>query len=39
VSDPAAEKDEAPLNQVLSEENQAKLKEIFPGCKKMPEIK
>jgi hypothetical protein len=29
VSDPAAEKDEAFLNQVLSEENQAKLKEIF----------
>jgi hypothetical protein len=29
VSDPATEKDEASLNQVLSEENQAKLKEIF----------
>jgi chromosome segregation ATPase len=29
MSDPAAEKDEASLNQVLSEENQAKLKEIF----------
>jgi chromosome segregation ATPase len=29
MSDPAAEKDEAYLNQVLSEENQAKLKEIF----------
>jgi hypothetical protein len=28
VSDPVAE-DEASLNQVLSEENQAKLKEIF----------
>jgi chromosome segregation ATPase len=29
MSDPAAEKDEASLNQVLSEKNQAKLKEIF----------
>jgi chromosome segregation ATPase len=29
MSDPAAEKDEASLNQVLSEENQARLKEIF----------
>jgi hypothetical protein len=30
VSDPAAEKeDEASSNQVLSEENQAKLKEVF----------
>jgi hypothetical protein len=29
VSDPAAKKDEASLNQVLSEENQAKRKEIF----------
>jgi hypothetical protein len=34
VSDPAAEKDEAPLNQVLSEENQAKLKEIFSWLQK-----
>jgi hypothetical protein len=29
VSDPAAEKDEASLNQALSEENQARLREIF----------
>jgi chromosome segregation ATPase len=29
VSDPAAEKDEASSNQVLSEENQARLKEVF----------
>jgi chromosome segregation ATPase len=29
VSDPVAEKDEASSNQVLSEENQAKLKEVF----------
>jgi hypothetical protein len=30
VSDPSAEKgDEASSNQVLSEENQAKLKEVF----------
>jgi Ca2+-binding EF-hand superfamily protein len=29
MSDPATEKDEASLNQVLSEENQASLKEIF----------
>jgi chromosome segregation ATPase len=29
MSDPAAEKDEASLNQVLSEENQARLREIF----------
>jgi chromosome segregation ATPase len=29
MSDAAAEKDEASLNQVLSEENQARLKEIF----------
>jgi hypothetical protein len=29
VSDLAAEKDEASLNQVLSEENQARLKEVF----------
>jgi hypothetical protein len=30
VSDPAAEqKDEASSNQVLSEENQAKLREVF----------
>jgi hypothetical protein len=34
VSDPAAEKDEASLNQVLSEENQAKLKEIFSWLQK-----
>jgi hypothetical protein len=29
MSDPAAEKGEASLNQVLSEENQSRLKEIF----------
>jgi chromosome segregation ATPase len=29
MSDPAAEKDEASSNQVLSEENQARLKEVF----------
>jgi Ca2+-binding EF-hand superfamily protein len=29
MSDPSAEKDEASLDQVLSEENQARLKEIF----------
>jgi Ca2+-binding EF-hand superfamily protein len=29
VSDPAAEKDEASSNQVLSEENQARLKDVF----------
>jgi Ca2+-binding EF-hand superfamily protein len=34
VSDPAAEKDEASLNQVMSEENQAKLKEIFSWLQK-----
>jgi hypothetical protein len=34
VSDPAAEKDKASLNQVLSEENQAKLKEIFSWLQK-----
>jgi chromosome segregation ATPase len=34
VSDPAAEKDEASLNQVLSQENQAKLKEIFSWLQK-----
>jgi chromosome segregation ATPase len=34
VSDPGAEKDEASLNQVLSEENQAKLKEIFSWLQK-----
>jgi hypothetical protein len=34
VSDPAAEKDEASLNQVLSEENQARLKEIFSWLQK-----
>jgi Ca2+-binding EF-hand superfamily protein len=34
VSDSAAEKDEASLNQVLSEENQAKLKEIFSWLQK-----
>jgi chromosome segregation ATPase len=34
VSDPAAEKDEAPLNQVLLEENQAKLKETFSWLQK-----
>jgi predicted nucleic acid-binding Zn-ribbon protein len=34
MSDPAAEKDEASLNQVLSEENQAKLKEIFSWLQK-----
>jgi Ca2+-binding EF-hand superfamily protein len=34
VSDPADEKDEASLNQVLSEENQAKLKEIFSWLQK-----
>jgi hypothetical protein len=40
VSDPSAEKgDEASSNQVLSEENQAKLKEVFPSCKEMPRIK
>jgi hypothetical protein len=37
MSDPTAEKDEASLNQLLSEENQAKLS--FPDCKKMPESK
>jgi hypothetical protein len=34
VSNPAAEKDEASSNQVLSEENQAKLKEIFSWLQK-----
>jgi chromosome segregation ATPase len=34
VSDPAAKKDEASSNQVLSEENQAKLKEIFSWLQK-----
>jgi Ca2+-binding EF-hand superfamily protein len=34
VSDSAAEKDEASSNQVLSEENQAKLKEIFSWLQK-----
>jgi chromosome segregation ATPase len=34
VSDPAAEKDEASLNQVQSEENQTKLKEIFSWLQK-----
>jgi hypothetical protein len=34
VSDPTAEKDEASLNQVLSEENQAKLKKIFSWLQK-----
>jgi chromosome segregation ATPase len=34
VSNPAAEKDEASLNQVLSQENQAKLKEIFSWLQK-----
>jgi hypothetical protein len=34
VNDPTAEKDEASLNQVLSEENQAKLKEIFSWLQK-----
>jgi Ca2+-binding EF-hand superfamily protein len=34
VSDPADEKDEASLNQVLSEENLAKLKEIFSWLQK-----
>jgi hypothetical protein len=34
VSDPADEKDEASLNQVLSEENQAKLQEIFSWLQK-----
>jgi Ca2+-binding EF-hand superfamily protein len=34
TSDPATEKDEASLNQVLSEENQAKLKEIFSWLQK-----
>jgi chromosome segregation ATPase len=34
VSNPAAENDEASLNQVLLEENQAKLKEIFSWLQK-----
>jgi DNA repair exonuclease SbcCD ATPase subunit len=34
VSDPAAEKDEASSNQVLSEENQARLKEVFSWLQK-----
>jgi hypothetical protein len=34
MSDLAAEKDEASLNQVLSKENQAKLKEIFSWLQK-----
>jgi hypothetical protein len=34
VSDPTAEKDEASLNQVPSEENQAKLKKIFSWLQK-----
>jgi chromosome segregation ATPase len=34
VSDPAAKKDEASSNQVLSEENQARLKEVFSWLQK-----
>jgi chromosome segregation ATPase len=34
VSDPAAEKDEASSNQVLSEENQPSLKEVFSWLRK-----
>jgi chromosome segregation ATPase len=34
VSDPTAEKDEASSNQVLSEENQARLKEVFSWLQK-----
>jgi hypothetical protein len=40
VNDPIAEKrDGTSSNQVLSEENQAKLKEVFSWLQKMPEIK
>jgi tryptophan synthase alpha subunit len=39
VSDPAVEKDEASSNQVLSEENQTRLKEVFSWLKKMPKTK
>jgi hypothetical protein len=34
VSDPAAEKDEASSNEVLSEENQARLEEVFSWLQK-----
>jgi Ca2+-binding EF-hand superfamily protein len=34
VSDSATEKDEASSNQVLSEENQARLKEVFSWLQK-----
>jgi hypothetical protein len=40
VNAPTAEtRDEEPSNQILSEENHAKLKEVFSGCKKIFEIK
>jgi hypothetical protein len=39
MSDPAAEKDEAYSNQVLSEENQARLKEVFSWLQKDARIK
>jgi hypothetical protein len=35
----AEEGDEASPSQALSEKNQAKLKEIFPCCKRMFKIK